>query len=412
MNAEIISVGTELLMGQIVNTNSAYLANQLAELHISVYFQQTVGDNQKRLLEALTLARSRSDIIILTGGLGPTTDDLTKQTVALFLQEELVENQQALDRIIHYHKQAHRHMAPNNRLQALSFTKGETLQNSVGLATGAIICQEDTHYVLLPGPPSELMNMFQKGVVPYLKNVSQSNLVFSSRFLRFFGIGESQLVTDLKEFIDTQENPTIAPYAGSYEVVLRLTANGESEAECIERLDQLEDKIQAISGSYFYGYGRDNSLAKVATESLLASGQTIAVAESLTAGLFQATLGDQAGISASFLGGMVTYSTESKVEQLGVSQELVEEFGVVSQEVALEMAEKVRQKFTSDIGMGFTGVAGPSMQEDKPVGTVFVAIASASESHCLALHLPHGRTGNRELAVQYGLDLLRRTLEK
>ena len=232
MKAEIITVGTELLMGQVINTNSATIARELAKLSIPTYYQQTVGDNPERMFESIQLASSRSDLIILSGGLGPTTDDITKQVLAKFVQRELVEDEEAMDKIIRFHKQSHRPMSPNNRLQALAF-EGETVfKNHNGLAIGGAVETDSTIFIVLPGPPSELKMMLEKEAIPYLKEKVSNEGTFVSRYLRFFGIGESRLVTDLEQLIEEQTNPTIAPYAGMYEVVLRLTANGDTKEEC------------------------------------------------------------------------------------------------------------------------------------------------------------------------------------
>ena len=290
MKSEIITVGTELLMGQVINTNSATIARELAKLSIPTYYQQTVGDNPERMLESIQLASSRSDLIILSGGLGPTTDDITKQVLAKFVQKELVEDEEAMDKIIRFHKQSHRPMSPNNRLQALAF-EGETVfKNHNGLAIGGAVETDSTIFIVLPGPPSELKMMLEKEAIPYLKDKVSNEGTFVSRYLRFFGIGESRLVTDLEQLIEEQTNPTIAPYAGMYEVVLRLTANGDTKEECEQLLDELEEKILSVEGEYFYGYGEYETLLSITSELLNSSGLSIASAESLTGGLFASTL--------------------------------------------------------------------------------------------------------------------------
>lgn len=412
MKAEIITVGTELLMGQVINTNSATIARELAKLSIPTYYQQTVGDNPERMLENIQLASSRSDLIILSGGLGPTTDDITKQVLAKFVQKELVEDKDAMDKIIRFHQQSHRPMSPNNRLQALAFKDETVFKNHNGLAIGGAVETDKNTFIVLPGPPSELKMMLEKEVVPYLKEKVSNEGTFVSRYLRFFGIGESRLVTDLEQLIEEQINPTIAPYAGMYEVVLRLTANGDTKEECERLLDELEEKILSIESEYFYGYGEYESLLSITSELLKNSGLSIASAESLTGGLFASTLVSIDGSSQYVLGSCVAYQESIKKNQLQVPQEILENYGMVSAECAEAMAENVRTIFGSDLGISFTGVAGPSPMEGKEVGTIFISLADGLETKTIELHLARNRNGNREFAVQYGLNELRKYLLK
>lgn len=412
MNAEIIAVGTELLMGQIVNTNSAYLAQELAKLSIPTYYQQVVGDNEERLLESLAIAASRSDLILLSGGLGPTTDDITKQMVAHFVGVELVEDADAMDKILAYHQQSHRPMSENNRRQALAFSEGIIFRNYNGLAIGGAVEYQDKLVIVLPGPPSELKMMMEREVIPFLQDKYPTTTKFVSRYLRFFGIGESRLATDLAELIANQTNPTIAPYAGMYEVMLRLTANGETEDACHELLDRLEQQIVALEEEYFYGYGEYQSLLTITSELLRESGLTIASAESLTGGLFTSTLVSVPGSSAYVKGANVVYQREAKEQQLQIPAALLEQYGMVSAECAAEMAQQVRKSYHSDLGIAFTGVAGPDAMEGKEVGTVYVALADAHEVDVVELHLARNRNGNREFTVQHGLNILRKYLVK
>lgn len=412
MKAEIITVGTELLMGQVINTNSATIARELAKLSIPTYYQQTVGDNPERMLESIQLASSRSDLIILSGGLGPTTDDITKQVLAKFVQKELVEDKDAMDKIIRFHQQSHRPMSPNNRLQALAFKDETVFKNHNGLAIGGAVETDKNTFIVLPGPPSELKMMLEKEVVPYLKEKISNEGTFVSRYLRFFGIGESRLVTDIEQLIEEQTNPTIAPYAGMYEVVLRLTANGDTKEECERLLDELEEKILSVESEYFYGYGEYESLLSITSELLKNSGLSIASAESLTGGLFASTLVSIDGSSQYVLGSCVAYQESVKKNQLQVPQEILENYGMVSAECAEAMAGNVRTIFGSDLGISFTGVAGPSLMEGKEVGTIFISLADGLETKTIELHLARNRNGNREFAVQYGLNELRKYLLK
>ena len=408
MNAEIIAVGTELLMGQIVNTNSAYLAQELAKNSIPTYYQQVVGDNEERMVEAIELAASRSELIILSGGLGPTTDDITKQVLARFLEVPLVEDEKALQKVIEFHVRSHRDMSENNRRQALTFEGGTVFENHNGLAVGCGFEKDGRQFIVLPGQPNELKMMMQKEVLPFLrKKVSKVDL-FESRYLRFFGIGESRLVTILEDLIEEQTNPTIAPYAGKFEVMLRLTANGETEEECRDLLDGMELLIQSQVGEFFYGYGDHNTLQEVTVGLLKESGLTIASAESLTGGLFAASVVAFEGSSSYFQGGTVAYQREAKETQLGIDSTLLDQYGMVSAECAKAMAEQARFHYQSDLGISFTGVAGPSEMEGKEVGTIFVALASRTDVEVLELHLARNRNDNREFAVQHGWNLLRK----
>ena len=363
MNAEIIAVGTELLMGQIVNTNSAYLAQELAKNSIPTYYQQVVGDNEERMVEAIELAASRSDLIILSGGLGPTTDDITKQVLARFLEVPLVEDEKALQKVIEFHVRSHRDMSENNRRQALAFEGGIVFKNHNGLAVGCGFEKYGRQFIVLPGPPN---------------------------------------------LIEEQTNPTIAPYAGKFEVMLRLTANGETEEECRDLLDGMELLIQSQVGEFFYGYGDHNTLQEVTVDLLKESGLTIACAESLTGGLFAASVVAFEGSSSYFQGGTVAYQREAKETQLGIDSTLLDQYGMVSAECAKAMAEQARLHYQSDLGISFTGVAGPSEMEGKEVGTIFVALASQSDVEVLELHLARNRNDNREFAVQHGWNLLRK----
>lgn len=410
MKAEIIAVGTEILTGQIVNTNAQFLAEKLAELGIDTYFQTAVGDNEKRLLAVLEIARKRSDLVILSGGLGPTDDDLTKQTLAKFLQRDLVMDPGAKTKLDHFFANRPSHSrTPNNDRQALILAGSQPLANSRGLAVGSLLTVDGVTYILLPGPPSELKTMFQEEVMPRL--VSGSRLY--SRVLRFFGIGESRLVTILDDLIKNQTDPTLAPYAKLGEVTLRLSTKASSQAEADQSLDKLEQDILSREelATACYGYGETNSLAQTLVDLLKNQGKTMTAAESLTAGLLQASLGQCAGLSQVFAGGLVTYSREQKANLLDVPLEDFIQHGVVSAFTAEKMAEQVRLKLGADIGLSLTGVAGPDKLENQPVGQVFIGLATAEETKVVQLDLgQRHREDIRQLAVLHALDLVRRTL--
>lgn len=411
MKAEIIAVGTELLLGQISNTNGQFLARTLADIGIDTYYQTVVGDNPGRLTETLALASKRSDLIITIGGLGPTEDDLTKQTVAKYVGKELVSDDKALKRLHQFYEQTKRPLTPNNKIQAYYIEGAEVLDNDHGLAVGAILTQHDKVYVLLPGPPSEFKPMVRHQLQPALVAMTHHNEVLSSRVLRFYGIGESLLATKLATLIDQQTNPTLATYAKDYEVTLRLTAKAQTEAKAQALLDELEQKVQAIADAYFYGYGDENSLQKVVVKALIQRQLHVTAAESLTGGLFQSMIAEVPGASDVFDGGFVTYALAQKAQMLGIDSAELHKNGVVSAETAKAMALQSRQKVGADIGLGFTGVAGPDSLEGQPVGTVYIAIAYRDEPVTVQLwHFPRQRNDIRTNAAMAGFFMLYKKL--
>lgn len=410
MKAEIIAVGTELLLGQVVNTNATFLSEELASLGIEVYYHIVVGDNPVRLKEQLEQSQKRSDLIILCGGLGPTEDDLTKQVVAEFVQRKLIEDEQALDTLVKHFQFREQKMTENNLRQVLTIEGGIPLQNSNGLAVGIFIQQDSTSYLLLPGPPNELKPMFSKEVKPLLRKQFPHQEFLISRILRFYGIGESQLVTELQELIENQTNPTIAPYAKPNEVTLRITAKVADSEQGEQLLNEKENQIMEKVGSYFYGYGDDNSLAKVTLELLKQSGKTVTAAESLTSGLFQSIIGEISGASDVFKGGFVTYSIETKSSFLKIPMKRLEEEGVVSAYCATAMAEQARKLVDADYALSFTGVAGDPV-EGQPTGTVWIGLAQRDKPTIAELcHFTRNRNYIQHSTIMKGLDMLRRTL--
>lgn len=412
MHAEVISVGTEILLGQITDTNSTFISQRLAELGIDVYFKTVVGDNEKRLLQALEIASGRSDMVILSGGLGPTKDDLTKQTVAKFLNCGLLTDKNALEYIEEYYRQNNRKMTDNNLLQAKYLEGSVSLPNESGMAVGSYYQnQNGPDFILLPGPPSEMRPMFDKEAMPRLKkNYAKEHLLFS-RVLRFYGIGESQLVTELDDLINGQTNPTIAPYAKVGEVTLRLTAQADSKESAKEILDETEQVISKRVGRYLYGYGDDNSLPKVVVEKLKQRGLTVSASESLTGGSFQKAVTDIAGSSQIFPGGFVTYSASAKENLLDIPKEIIIENGVVSEATAKWMAERTRIKMDTDFGISFTGVAGPDTLEGNPAGTVWIGISQRGrQTAAFEYHFYGDRDAVRVRSVLAGFDLINKKL--
>lgn len=410
MKAEIIAVGTEILMGQVVNTNATFIAEELAGLGMEVYHQSVVGDNPARLEEQISRADLRSDLIVLCGGLGPTTDDLTKDVVAAHVGQRLVEDPAGRKELDGFFQRGQREMTPNNLRQVLVFEDGEVLPNETGLAIGIFYSSpQNKHYLLLPGPPSELKPMFLHHVKPLLQSKFQQDEVLLSRVLRFYGIGESKLVTVLADLIEEQTNPTIAPYAKPNEVTIRLTAKAADQAAADLLLDPVEGEIQARVGEFFYGYGEETSLVDVVVALLEKQHKSITAAESLTAGEFQATLGNVSGVSEVFAGGFVTYSAATKIKLLGISEELIADYGTVSQACAEAMAVNARQLVATDYALSFTGVAGDPI-EGEPTGTCWIALASSQGVISRKYHFTRDRAYIRHSAVMAGLDLLRREL--
>ena len=415
MKAEIIAVGTEILTGQIVNTNAQFLSEKLAEIGVDVYFQTAVGDNEARLLSLLEIASQRSNLVILTGGLGPTEDDLTKQTLAKFLGKDLVFDPQAQEKLdIFFAHRPDYARTPNNERQAQIVEGATPLPNETGLAVGGVSEVDGVTYVVLPGPPSELKPMVLNQLLPKLMTGTK----LYSRVLRFFGIGESQLVTILADLIDHQTDPTLAPYAKTGEVTLRLSTKAVSQEKADQALDILENQIlsrQTFEGISLrdtcYGYGEETSLASVVVEELKKRQKSITAAESLTAGLFQATLADFSGVSAIFNGGFVTYSLEEKSKMLDISEQELKEHGVVSEFTARKMAEQARIKTQSDYGVSLTGVAGPDSLEGHPAGTVFIGLAHAKGTEVIKANIAgRSRADVRHIAVMHAFNLVRKAL--
>ncbi|HGD1104519.1 TPA: competence/damage-inducible protein A [Streptococcus agalactiae] len=418
MRAEIIAVGTEILTGQIVNTNAQFLSEKMAELGIDIYFQTAVGDNEERLLSLLDIASQRSQLVILCGGLGPTEDDLTKQTLAKFLGKSLTVDLLAsrkLDRFFSSRPQFAR--TPNNERQAQLVEGSIALQNLTGLAVGGIVTSKGVQYMVLPGPPSELKPMVMEQVVPILSN---NGTKLYSRVLRFFGIGESQLVTILEDIIKNQTDPTIAPYAKVGEVTLRLSTKAENQDEADFKLDSLEKEILALKTldnrklkDLLYGYGDNNSMARTVLELLKVQNKTITAAESLTAGLFQSQLAEFSGASQVFNGGFTTYSMEAKSQLLGIPKKKLQEYGVVSHFTAEAMAQQARQLLKADFGIGLTGVAGPDELEGYPAGTVFIGIATPEGVSSIKVSIGgKSRSDVRHISTLHAFDLVRRALLK
>ncbi len=389
MRAEILCVGTELLLGDIVNTNAAYLAKELANIGIGVYYQSVVGDNPQRLKDAIALGFSRADLIVMTGGLGPTYDDLTKETVAHYFGKEMKLHEASLQAITAFFEKIGRRMTDNNVKQAWMPEGAEVFDNANGTAPGLAVSENGKTAILLPGPPNEMKPMFERSVLPYLQQFSDR--VFVSHNVRLFGIGESTVEDLLFEQMKNSTNPTIAPYAKAGEVTLRVTASGRDSAECEERINPVLVELQDLLGEFCYGIDVPN-LQTAAVQKLMECGKTVATAESCTGGLISQRITELSGSSGIFGLGVCSYANEMKEKVLGVRQETLKEHGAVSEQTAREMAQGVRAISGADIGIATTGIAGPTGgTPEKPVGLVYLAIDSDFYSTVLELHLAFGR---------------------
>ena len=414
--AEIISVGTELLLGDIVNTDAAFISRRLAALGISQYHQSTVGDNSGRLEEVLAESIERSDLVILTGGLGPTYDDLTKETAAKLMNRKLILHAESLSRIENRAKSFGFEMTENNKKQALIPEGSTVFKNNYGTAPGMSI--EDFSrgklVVLLPGPPRECEPMFREEVEPYLKQFTEK-LLFS-KTINIFGIGESKVESILRPLMLESLNPTVAPYAKDGEVQLRVTASGKTEPECEALCDEMIARIYKTEvGQYIYGVDA-GTLEEALVKALIKSGRHIAAAESCTGGYVAKRITNVSGSSEVLDGSIVTYANRVKEEFVHVSRETLSKHGAVSKETAIEMARGVRKLFGADIGVSTTGIAGPTGgTPDKPVGTVFVGVSTETHEEVRELHIGNGlatREYVRYISASNALHLALKTLNQ
>lgn len=408
MKAEILAVGTEILLGDIVNTNAQYLSRRLADLGISVYHQTVVGDNEERLFNAYKSAFERADIVIATGGLGPTKDDLTKEIGAKYFGKKLVLHEESLNYIKEFFNKLNRTMGESNKKQAYIPEGAVILPNPNGTAPGCIIEEDNKVLVMLPGPPKEMIPMFENFVVPYLQKFSEGVLV--SKVIRVCGLGESTMAEMVEDIMESSTNPTIAPYAKDFEAILRITAKGSTKEEAEELIKPAQKEIRKRLGENVYAEG-ETTLEAVVGEMLVNSRLTISTAESCTGGLLAGTLINYPGISESFLEGAVTYSNEAKMKRLKVKKETLDNYGAVSEETAGEMAEGIAKAAGTDIGISVTGIAGPGGGTiEKPVGLVYVGLYIKGKVKVKKLSLNGDRQKVRQRTVMNALDFLRREL--
>ena len=406
-SAEILTIGTEILLGDLVDTNSAYLGGRLAALRVSLYRHSTVGDNAERITAALREATSRADLVITTGGLGPTSDDLTNQCLGEAAGREMVEYPEARRHVDEMFRRFGREPTPSNYKQALFPEGSKLIPNPVGTAMGAMLELDGALVATFPGVPGEMRQMFEDTLEPLIKERSEGAIV--SRTLWFTGMGESALAEQVQDLLDASD-PTVAPLAGQGKVRLRITTRANTPEEAEKKINPVADEILSRLGDYYFGED-DETLESALGKLLTERGATLALAESCTGGLLAKRLTDGAGASAYFVEGLVTYSNESKEHLLGVPNDLLVEHGAVSEPVAGAMAEGVRKVAGTDYGLSVTGVAGPDGgSEEKPVGLVFVGVSDEEGTEVERLDLSawrRSREAIRERSANRAFDLLR-----
>lgn len=408
MRAEILSVGTEILLGDIVNTNAHYLSQELANLGIDVFFQTVVGDNAQRLYDTYKLAFERSDMVIVTGGLGPTEDDLTKEIGAEYFGKKLILDKESLENINFHFKRLNRVPTKNNEKQAYMPQDCIIVKNNNGTAPGCIIEQDGKILIMMPGPPREMKRMFEESIRPYLQKKQESILV--SKSLLISDVGESAMETMVKDLIDNQKNPTIAPYAKENYSLLRVTSKAETKEKAEELLEPVIEELRKRFDKNIFAEN-DDLIENIVAKMLLDKKYTISCAESCTGGLLAGTLINYPGISEVFMEGAVTYSNEAKMKRLGVKAETLEKYGAVSSQTAMEMAQGIANSANTNIGISTTGIAGPGGGTDeKPVGLVYVGLCINGVVKSKELHLAGDRQKVRKRAVFLALDWLRREL--
>lgn len=408
MKIEIVTTGTELLLGQIVNTNSAYLAEELNKMGFDVLYQSTVGDNRERMEEVLCHALTRADIVITSGGLGPTQGDITKEVTAKIFGRQLLLHAPSLERINAHFKRVNRAIMPeSNKRQAMIPEGAMVLTNYSGTAPGVVIEHDDKFIVNLPGPPFELQDMFQKTLKPFLLDKFGSPGVIASRVLNTFGIGESMLEDKIKDLILQQNNPTLALLARPGEVIVRITAKAANEQLAGALIAEMEDEIRRRVGEFIFAID-DGDMEAVVGALLAEQKLSIACAESCTGGLLTSRLTDIAGSSKYLYGSIVSYTNQVKANELDVAEELLATKGAVSEEVAIAMAEKVLAKFSTNIGVSVTGIAGPDGgSEEKPVGLVYIAVTGRNGTKCTKNIFKGSRKAVKYRATQTALDMVR-----
>lgn len=412
MKASLLSVGTEILFGQITNTNTVFLSQKLNEMGIDVIYHHTVGDNPERLADIIRLSLKDCDLVITTGGLGPTQDDMTKEIACQVFGDTLEKRSElvkALEERMHRYKGG---FTSNNYKQAYMPTRAIVFKNPVGTAPGFALesATEPGKYIAcMPGPPREMTAMFENHLRPWLLSMSDGSIFY--RELRTFGIGESALETALLPIIDGQTDPTIATYAKESESSVRIASKRPTREEAVAAVDSMVEEVDKLVGEYIYSYDNEE-LVNVVVRKLIKKGLTLSSAESCTGGMFASTLTDVPGVSACFDRGLVTYSDKAKIEELGVSSETLDRYGAVSEKTALEMAEGVRRVSGSDIGISVTGIAGPDGgTEEKQVGLTYIGFVYGDRKFCRKIDRAlKERRRNRKYATMSMLDIINREI--
>lgn len=406
MTVEIISVGTEILLGNIVNTNAAYLSEKCAGLGFSCYYQDVVGDNEERLFETIKLALSRADILLLSGGLGPTQDDLTKEVAAKVLGKELYLHEESKEAIRQFFEERGLEITDNNWKQAMVPEGCIVLDNPNGTAPGIIMAENDKHVVLMPGPPNEMIPMFETSVMPYLSGL-QSCVIYSQT-VKICGVGESKAESMVADLIDTQTNPTIATYAKTGEVHLRVTARAEDEKEARKMVKPMIKDLKGRFGNHVYTTDDGVTLEKAVVDLLAANKLTACTVESCTGGMLSARLINVPGVSEVFKSGYVTYSNKSKRRLLGIKKNILMKHGAVSEQIAREMARGAALLAKTDVCVSTTGIAGPEGgTPEKPVGLVYIGCNVCGKITVKECHFSGNRSKIRESAVSAALSLMR-----
>ena len=409
MVVEIISVGTEILLGNIVNTNAAYLAEKCAGLGLSCYEQHVIGDNEERLSALLHSALKRADILLLTGGLGPTKDDLTKETVARVLGREMYLHEASREAIIQFFKKRGIEPTDNNWKQAMVPERSIVIRNPNGTAPGIIVKENGKHVILMPGPPNELIPMFENAIIPYLGELEPG--IIYSKTVKLCGVGESKAESMIEDMIDAQGNPTIAPYAKTGEVHLRVTAKAEKKKQAKELVEPIVIELQRRFGHHVYTTENNVTLEQSVVDLLIKKHMTIATAESCTGGMLAARLINVPGVSDVYKAGYVTYANKAKKKLLGIDKKILKKEGAVSRAVAGLMAKQAALLAETDVGVGITGIAGPEGGTDKkPVGLVYIGCYVRGDVRVKRYLFSGSRGKIRESSVAAALTFIRKEI--
>lgn len=406
MIVELISVGTEILLGNIVNTNAAYLSEKCAGLGFSCYYQDVVGDNEERLCDTIRLALSRADILLLSGGLGPTQDDLTKEVAAKVLGKSLYLHEESKAALLQFFEKRGLELTDNNWKQAMVPEGCIVVDNPNGTAPGIIMAQDGKHVVLMPGPPNEMIPMFETSIMPYLSKL-QSCVIFSQT-VKICGVGESKAETMVKDLIDSQSNPTIATYAKTGEVHLRVTARAEDEKAARKLVKPVVKELKGRFGSHVYTTDDEVTLERSVVDLLLANQLTVSTVESCTGGLLAARLINVPGVSEVFKSGYITYSNKAKRRLLGIKKNTLLKHGAVSEEIAGQMAKGAAVVSKADVTVSVTGIAGPDGgSEEKPVGLVYIGCSVCGRVTVKKCNFSGDRAKIRDNTVSSALSLMR-----